>query len=147
MHTGYWGDFRKLSPLHIIPLLERHPDTRFDVYHLGFPWVREVLMLGKGFSNVWVNFCWMHVISQRCAADALDEAVDLLPMNKIIAFGGDYTYKTVEKVCGHLVMARENIARVLARRIMEKQITETQALELAGKWFRDNPKELYRLEF
>jgi hypothetical protein len=43
-------------------------------------------------------------------------------------------------------MAREDIAEVLARRIRAKQLTESQALELARKWFWDNPKELYGLK-
>jgi predicted TIM-barrel fold metal-dependent hydrolase len=129
----------------MIPILERHPKTRFDLYHLGYPWMRESLMLGKGFANVWLNFCWTHVISQRFAMDGLDEAIDLIPMNKIIAFGGDY-HLPVEKVYGHLVMAREDIARVLARRIERKQMTEDQAIGLARKWLWDNPVELYRLK-
>lgn len=144
VHTGYWGDFRTLDPLHIIPLLQRHPQARFDIYHLGYPWVREALMLGKGFPNVWLNLCWTHIISQRFVVAALDEALDLIPMNKLLAFGGDYGLP-VEKVYGHLVMAREDIAQVLARRITAGQMTESQALELARKWFWDNPRELYRL--
>lgn len=145
VHTGYWGDFRTLDPLHMIPILQRHPKVRFDIYHLGYPWVRESLMLGKGFANVWLNLCWTHIISQRFAASALDEAIDLIPMNKLIAFGGDYGIP-VEKVYGHLVMAREDIACVLARRIMDKQMTELQALALARKWLWENPKALYQLE-
>jgi len=145
VHTGYWGDFRTLDPLHMIPILERHPATRFDIYHLGYPWVREALMLGKGFPNVWLNLCWTHVISQRFAMAGLDEAIDLIPANKLIAFGGDYGLP-VEKTYGHLVMAREDVARVLARRIVEGQFTETQAVDLARKWFWDNPKALYRLD-
>ena len=144
VHTGYWGDFRTLDPLHMIPILERHPKTRFDIYHLGYPWVRETLMLGKGFPNVWLNLCWTHIISQRFAVAGLDEAVDLIPMNKVLAFGADYG-RPVEKVYGHLVMAREDIAEVLGRRIRTKQMSETQALDLARKWLWDNPKELYRL--
>ncbi|HIJ66029.1 MAG TPA: amidohydrolase family protein [Candidatus Hydrogenedentes bacterium] len=144
VHTGYWGDFRQLDPVHMIPLLMRHPKTRFDIYHLGFPWMRQALMLGKGFPNVWLNLCWTHVISQRFVVTALDEAIDLIPMNKLLAFGGDYGIP-VEKVYGHLVMAREDIACVLARRIQAGQMTEAQAIELAKKWFWDNPKELYRL--
>ena len=144
VHTGYWGDFRTLDPLHMIPVLERHRGVRFDVYHLGYPWMRESLMLGKGFANVWLNFCWTHVISQRFAMDALDEAIDTIPMNKIIGFGGDYALP-VEKTYGHLVMAREDIARVLAARIERKLMGEEQALELARRWLWDNPKELYRL--
>jgi len=145
VHTGYWGDFRDLDPLHYIPILLRHSKARFDIYHLGYPWMRETLMLGKGFANVWLNFCWTHIISQRFAVAGLDEAIDLVPMNKIIAFGGDYNLP-VEKVYGHLVMAREDIAEVLARRIMKGQITESQALDLVKKWFWDNPKELYKLK-
>ena len=145
VHTGYWGDFRDLDPLHYIPTLQRHPKARFDIYHLGYPWMRETLMLGKGFANVWLNFCWTHIISQRFAVAGLDEAIDLVPMNKIIGFGGDYNLP-VEKVYGHLVMAREDIAEVLARRITKGQMTESQALDLVKKWFWDNPKELYKLE-
>jgi uncharacterized protein len=141
VHTGYWGDFRSL---HLIPTLQRHPNARFDVYHLGYPWVRETLMLCKGFDNVWLNLCWTHIISQKFATEALDEAIDLLPTNKLMAFGGDYVLP-VEKVYGHLTMAREDIAKVLARRVGERQMTEDQALDLAKKWFWDNPKELYRL--
>ncbi len=145
VHAGYWGDFRQLDPLHMIPILQRHPKARFDIYHLGYPWVRETLMLAKGFPNVWLNLCWTHIISQHFAVAAMEEAIDLIPMNKVLAFGGDYA-TSVEKVYGHLVMARENIGRVFARRIQEKRMTENQALTLINKWFLDNPKELYRLD-
>lgn len=145
VHTGYWGDFRKLDPLHMIPILQRHTEARFDIFHLGYPYVREALMLGEGFPNVWLNLCWTHIISQRFAVAALDEAVDLVPMNKLLAFGADY-YLPVEKVYGHLVIAREDAAEVLARRIVAKQMSESQALDLARKWFWENPIELYRLD-
>ena len=145
VHTGYWGDFRTLDPLHMIPVLERHPETRFDIYHLGYPWMREAIMLGKGFPNVWLNLCWTHIISQRFAVLGLDEMIDVIPMNKILAFGGDYGLP-VEKTYGHLVMAREDIAEVLARRVVAGEMTEDQALGLARQWFWDNPKELYRLD-
>lgn len=145
VHTGYWGDFRTLDPLHMIPILERHPKVRFDMYHLGYPWVRESIMLGKGFHNVWLNFCWTHIISQRFAMDALDEVIDMVPMNKVIGFGGDYNL-SVEKVYGHLAMAREDISRVLAARIERGCMEEEEALGLARKWLWENPRELYRLD-
>ena len=144
VHTGYWGDFRTLDPLHLIPILQRHPDTRL-MSTSRLPWMREALMLGKGFPNVWLNLCWTHIISQQFVVTALNEAIDLIPMNKILAFGGDYG-TPVEKVYGHLVMAREDIARVLARRIEDGQMSESQALAIAKKWFWDNPVELYKLD-
>jgi len=145
VHTGYWGDFRNLDPLHMIPILQRHPQARFDIYHLGYPWMRQALMLGKGFANVWLNLCWTHIISQHFATAAIEEALDLIPTNKLLAFGGDYGIP-VEKVYGHLVMAREDIARALANRIRQGRMSENQALHIARQWFWDNPKELYRLD-
>jgi hypothetical protein len=79
------------------------------------------------------------------ATEALDEALDLLPTNKILGFGADY-WRPVEKVYGHLVMAREDIARALAPRVVAGRMTEAQALAIAHQWLWDNPKELYRLE-
>ena len=144
VHTGYWGDFRTLDPLHMLPLIIKHTKARFDIYHLGYPWMREAIMLGKGFANVWLNLCWTHIISQRFVQVALDELIDTVPMNKILAFGGDYGLP-VEKVYGHLVMAREDIARILARRIDDGQMTEAQALKIAHQWLWNNPNTLYRL--
>jgi hypothetical protein len=145
VHTGMWGDFRTLDPQHMIPIIQRHPKTRFDIYHMGIPYVRETAIIGKNFPNVWLNLCWCHVISPNITCQILDELIDLVPMNKIIAFGGDYDL-AVEKVYGHLVMARENIAKVLGKRIEEGLITENEAIEIAKKWFIENPKDLYHLK-
>lgn len=145
VHAGYWGDFRNLNPAHLIPYLQRHPKARFDLYHLGYPFIREALMLGKSFPNVWLNLCWVHVISPQCAINALDEALDLVPVNKVIGFGGDY-HTPVEKIYGHLVIARENISRVLAGRVLAGGMTTTQALKIAERWLFMNPRELYQLK-
>jgi predicted TIM-barrel fold metal-dependent hydrolase len=145
VHAGMWGDFRAMAAEHMIPIVPRHPRTRFDLYHMGMPETRDAGLIGKNFPNVWLNMCWSHVISQKMATSALDEWLDLVPVNKLIAFGGDYN-KPVEKVYGALVMAREDIARVLAGRIADGQMTESEAAALAKKWFFDNPRELYRLK-
>jgi predicted TIM-barrel fold metal-dependent hydrolase len=145
VHAGMWGDFRTLDPQHMIPILMRHPRTRFDLYHMGMPWVRETGVIGKNFPNVWLNLCWCHVISPVMTRAALDEWIDLVPVNKIFAFGGDYG-KPVEKVYGHLVMAREDIAMVLGRRVEQGLMTEDQAVAVAHRWFYDNPKEVYGLK-
>lgn len=145
VHAGYWGDFRNVTPLHLIPEIMRHPDVRFDVFHLGYPWVRETLMLAKGFPNVWVNLCWAQIISQRAATDAIEEALDLLPTNRILAFGGDFGTSSVECIYGHLSMSRENIASALAHRIEANRLSEDQAVRIAQRWYWENPLQLYGL--
>jgi len=149
VHTGIiwnnWNDFTERHPRHLIPLLQQHRRTRFDCYHAGIPWVGTVGVMGKTFPNIWLNLCWCHIISPEMTVRALGEWMDLVPSNKIIAFGGDYAVP-VEKVYGHLVMARENIARVLARRIERGLMGEDEALEVAHNWFYENPVALYRLD-
>jgi hypothetical protein len=143
-HAGMWGDFREMAVQHLIPILVRNPQTRFDLYHMGMPEVRATGVIAKNFPHVWLNLCWSHIISPVMARSALDEYLDLVPVNKLTAFGGDYV-TPVEKVYGHLVMARENIAMVLGRRVDAGLMTEAQAIAVARRWFFDNPMELYRL--
>ena len=75
---------------------------------------------------------------------ALDECIDIVPMNKIIGLGGDYS-RPVEKVYGHLVMEREDIATVLGRRVDRGLMSRDEAAILARKWLWDNPRNLYQL--
>jgi predicted TIM-barrel fold metal-dependent hydrolase len=144
VHAGVWGDFRRMDPKNFIPEIERHPSLRIDLFHLGMPMVRDAVMVGKNFPNVSLNLCWSHVVSQRMARHGLDEALDLVPINKIIAFGADYRV-VVEKAVGHLIMARENVAAVLAGRVEDGEMDEATAVGIARRWFYDNPKRIYRL--
>lgn len=116
VHTGYCKDFRELYPLNLIPFIMRYPEANFDVYHLGYPWIRETIMLAKGFSNVYINFCWIHLISQKAATEALDEVIETIPVNKVIGFGGDYA-TSIENIYGHLEMAKDNLAEAISRKI------------------------------
>jgi len=140
-----WNDFTVTHPTHMIPIMLRHRNTRFDLYHAGIPWVREMAVIGKDFPNAYLNLCWCHVVSQRMTVSALDEWLDMVPVHKISGFGGDYG-KPVEKVYGHLQMAKEDIAEVLARRVADQRMTVGQAVSLGKMMLYDNPKELYRLE-
>lgn len=139
-----WNDFTTLHPRHLIPTVLAHRRTRFDLYHAGIPWVREIGVIAKSYPNVWLNLCWCHIISPQMTISALNEWLDLVPYNKILGFGGDYG-KPVEKVYGHLQLALEGIAQVLAGRVEQGWMTEDQARQVAHAWLWDNPVNLYRL--
>ncbi|MCL2701445.1 MAG: amidohydrolase family protein [Phycisphaerae bacterium] len=143
VHTGYWGDYRKLNPSGVIDMADRHPDLAFDVYHLGYPYMREAILLGKTRGNVHLNMCWTQIISPHFAHEALVEMLEVVPAHKIIGFGGDYF--VVEKVYGHLVMAREVIARALSRKIADGWFTVDTAIGIARAMLYENPKTLYKL--
>jgi predicted TIM-barrel fold metal-dependent hydrolase len=147
IHTGLQaGNYNRVTnanPLLLQNLIAANPKTRFDLFHGGMPWVREIAVLAKYFPHVYLNMAWMHIISPSQARSALAEWLDMVPNSKIFGFGGDYSI--VEKVYGHLKIARENIALVLAAKVREGAWSRADASLVARRLMRDNPAEFYRL--
>ena len=142
VHAGIWGDFREIDSKHMLMLAPAHPQADFDLYHLGMPSVRDTIVVGKNLPNVHLNLCWTHIISQVQTCSGVDELLDHVPVNKVLAFGGDYS-RPVEKVVGHLHMARENFAQVFAARIGRGLMSLDEAVAVLKLWFWDNPLRLY----
>ena len=104
----------------------------------------ERAVLAKYFPSVYLNMAWMHIISPVQARSALAEWLDMVPNSKVFGFGGDYSI--VEKVYGHLKIARENVAVVLAAKVREGAWSRAEASMVARRLMRDNPAEFYRLD-
>jgi uncharacterized protein len=85
----------------------------------------------------------MHIINPAQARSALSEWLDMVPNNKIFGFGGDYSI--VEKVYGHLTLARQNIAAVLADKIRVGAMSRSEASQVARRLMFDNPRDFYGL--
>jgi len=145
VHTGLQaGNANSLEasrPTLLNNLFLRYPRLRFDLFHLGWPWVEESAALAKMFPNVWIDFCWAHVVSPPAARAALHLLLETVPANKILGFGGDYRY--VELSYAHSVMARRNIAQVLAEKVQAGLCTEPQAVELARRLLSENAAALF----
>jgi hypothetical protein len=144
VHTGVWNDFRGKDVRDAVGLVSRNPDTRFDIYHLGIPNPRETVQLVKNFPNAYLDLCWSHIVAPDMVVQTLKEAFDMLPLNKIFAFGGDHVL-FVEQVYGHLQMAKENICTVLGDRIDRGYLDHAEALRILESWFYDNPASFFRL--
>ncbi len=139
-----YNDFYRTHPRHIVPWLLAHRNTQFDLYHAAIPWYGDLGVLAKDMPHAYLNMCWCHVISQQMSRAALDQWIDMVPVNKIIGFGGDYC-KPVEKIYGHLLMAKEDIAAVLGRRVDAGLLSLDEAAGLARGFLYENPKALYGL--
>ncbi len=147
-HTGLQegnGNFLANSnPVLLNNLFALYPAVKFDVFHIGYPYHKEIGALAKMFPNVYIDMCWAHIISPTACINALDEWLDLIAYNKILGFGGDYCF--IDGVAGHQFMARENIARTLAKKIDEGVFDYDTAKHVAKSIFFDNPKKLYKLD-
>jgi hypothetical protein len=58
-----------------------------------------------------------------------------------MGFGGDYAF--IEGVYGHAVIAKENIARVLASKVEDGTYSLDEAKKYAGWLLWDNPMRLF----
>jgi predicted TIM-barrel fold metal-dependent hydrolase len=99
--------------------------------------------MAKNFPNVFIDMCWLHIISPKVARESLAEWIETVPANKITGFGGDYLY--VEGAYAHAEMAREVVAAVLAEKVRSGCLTAADARELAVKFLRNNAIDLYQL--
>ncbi len=141
IQAGNYGSMEGCSPAPLTELLQTFREARFDLSHSGYPYLREGVVLGKTFSNVYLNMSWIHIISPIGSRLDLKEWLRMAPYNKIIAFGDDLQH--VEAVYGHLKMAHQNFAIVLAETIREGLISESVALDVAHAAFHGNPAKIY----
>ena len=141
---GNWGHIPDSDPLHLLPMIRAHRNTRFDLFHAGYPYGRELGVLGKHYPNVWLNMCWVYIITMAGARQILSEWIDLVPHYRLLGFGSDVNWP--EMIYGHLVMARSCIADVLAEKVERDFLSKTAALELARGLMHDSPMAFYGLD-
>lgn len=131
------------NPVHMTNLFLEYENVKFDIFHMGYPYLMELSNLAKNFRNVFIDMCWGHIISPEAARRGLVEWLDAVPANKISAFGGDYAF--VDGVYGHQRLARLNVAAALARKIADGVFDLDRAKEVANWVFVDNPVRLFNL--
>jgi hypothetical protein len=116
IHCGFQtGQGMKLDdarPNRLWEMFRRYSSTRFSLLHGGLPWVQEGAVMARQLPNLTIDMGWMHIMCPEMAVQALKYYFDMVPSNKVLGFGGDYL--VVEKVYGHLQIARRNIARALS---------------------------------
>jgi hypothetical protein len=143
LHAGNGNIITNSNPTHLVNLFIQYPQARFDIFHAGYPYQSELATLAKNFQNVYVDLCWVHIISPYVARATLHEWLETIPHNKIFGFGGDYG--PVELAYAHCVMARENIARVLSEKVEEGLYSVDQARIVGARLLHDNANEFFGL--
>ena len=146
IHTGMqtnWGHIPDSNPLHLLELVKSFRSVKFDLFHAGYPYAREIGVFGKHYPNVWLNACWIYLITMAGSRQILSEWIDLVPADRLLGFGSDVGKP--ELIYGHLVMARACLADVLAEKVERDFLSKAAALDVARLMLRDAPLSLYRL--
>ncbi|MCX6375226.1 MAG: amidohydrolase family protein, partial [Armatimonadetes bacterium] len=143
LQEGNGNDIKNSRAALLIKLFMKHPKTKFDIFHISWPYTEELTAVCKNFANVYVDFCWAWIFNPPAARRALSDMLETIPLNKIHGFGGDFIF--VEGTYGHSVIARREIARVLAEKVEEGRFTEEYALWAARRILRENALENFRV--
>jgi uncharacterized protein len=145
IHTGLNGyNIENSKPTHLINLFQEYPDVKFILFHGAFPYGGELTTIAKSFQNVYIDMCWMYIISPSYSERFLDEWLETVPANKIMAFGGDYF--NVEGVYSHLLFAKQVVSNVLADKVKDGYFTEDEALKTARMILHDNAIQILNLK-
>ena len=146
-HTGLLGgngnEIYNSDPASLTNLFLEYPDVVFDIFHIGYPYEHTLSALAKMFPNVFIDMCWSHIISPEACINILSEWIDTIPLNKICAFGGDYTF--IDGVCGHLQLAKLNVSKALTKKIKDGTIDIDRSFEIAKLLFYENPMNIFKL--
>jgi predicted TIM-barrel fold metal-dependent hydrolase len=146
IHTGYRHGNRSLldtgHPMKLLHLIYSNPKAQFVLFHGGFPWMGDYMVLGKNFPNVYLDIVWLPQLSRSAAIRTLHEILDCVPYNKI-CWGSDVG--NIDDAAGSLELGREVVARVLSERIDNGWISEEIAHDIAQRIFRENAIDIFNL--
>jgi len=145
IHTGLNGGIiEHANPTHLTNLFMEYPDVNFILFHGSYPYLGQLSNVAKFFPNVFIDMCWVYMISPSYAERALQEWLETVPAGKIMAFGGDFLY--VDDVYGHMLMARETVANVLIDKVKTGYFSEDEAIRIARMLLHDNAVRIFGLK-
>lgn len=147
VHTGFfydtWRNVAQANPALLAPFVIRHRNTRFVLMHGGYPYGTELLAMAKNLPNVTLDMCWTYIVSPSFAARFLNEAIETVPADKILGFGGDY--QVAEGAYAHAMLCREVVSKVLADKVVDGYWSEGEAVAYARKLLRENAIRVFKL--
>ena len=151
LHTGYYAGHNGM-PLgrvrnnagDLCPTFQAHPDAKFSLFHIAYPYQDEAIALAKHYTNVYVDMCWAWIINPAASVRFLKEFLMAAPACKLFTFGGDYL--PVELTVGHAVIARRGITQAVTELVEERWLEEEDVPALVERIMRGNALENFDLD-
>jgi uncharacterized protein len=146
-HTGL-GCFNKTNALSMLNIIKINPETRFVLFHGGFPWSDDVIGLLHGsygyiFHNVYADICWLPLLSPTAAESTINKLIEVSTAEKI-SWGCD-TW-TSEESYGARIAFNDLLANVLTKKIENGYFSINDAECIVENILYNNPKSLYNIK-
>lgn len=119
-----------------------NPETKFVLFHGGFPWGDDILAYMHACPNVYSDLCWLPLLSPTAAADMLHKLIEVSPINRI-SWGCD-TW-TSEESFGARISFNKVLSKVLTEKVQSGYFGLEDAHIIAKKILNTNAKDLYKI--
>ncbi len=124
----------------VAEMIGRHPRLRFQCFLASRHANQSMCTLARELPNLSLAGYWWHNFFPDVMRQVMAERLDMLPANKQVAFFSD-AY-CVEWTYGKAVLARKQLARVLAERVEQGQYGREDALGVARQILFESPQTL-----
>ena len=134
VHTGH-GRLQGSNPMLLLDLIEANPDTKFILFHGGFPWIGETAAIAMRHRNVWIDSVWIPTLSYTMAKRAYQEWLETMPSNRIM-WGADTVQ--AEGIYAATEFTRQCLAEALAEKVERGELREEHAEHIGRQILREN---------
>ncbi len=143
-HTGHLAGpgayIDNSNPIYLANLFLQYPETRFDLFHGGYPFCGQLGTLAKNFANVHLNTCWMPSVTLSGSKYWLREWIETVPNNKIL-WGDDS--QTIESCAAAVILGKKVVGETLAEMVDDNYFGIETAIDIAERILRRNALEFY----
>ena len=129
IHTGQ-ARIQGSNPLLLVDLIQANPQTKFILFHGGYPWMGETAVIGMKCRNVWIDSCWLPTLSYTMAKRAYQEWLEAMPSDRIM-WGADTAQ--AEGIYAATEFTRQCLAEALAEKVERGELREEHAVELDAR--------------
>jgi len=138
VHVGT-ANLPRSSPLPLEALAYRYPGVRFVLLHT-WPYFDESAYLAHFLPNVYIDTCWLAILSPSFLEEALRKYIGFVPSHKLMC-SQDAT--SIEMAVGSARHNRTLLRKVLGEQVRDGRFTKHQALEVARRALHDNARGVY----
>ena len=139
IHTGD-ARVQGSNPMLLVDLIAANPQTKFILFHGGYPWVGETGAIAMKHKNVWIDSCWLPTLSYTMAKRAYQEWLDAVPSDRIM-WGADTV--DAEGIYGATEFTRQCLAEALAEKVQRGELREEDANRIGRQIMRENALKLF----
>ena len=139
VHTGD-ARIQGSNPMLLVDVIEANPETKFVLFHGGYPWIGETGAIAMKHHNVWIDSCWLPTLSYTMAKRAYLEWLEAVPSDRIM-WGADTV--DAEGIYAATQFTRQCLAEALAEKLLRGELTESHALRIGQQILRDNALKLF----